>query len=292
MGPVGPAPPADGHVHSEWSWDAFAGSMERSCARAVELGLPSIAFTEHAEFTVSYVSPQVRERMPDHLGRRVSADGTTATPELDVAGYLDCVRRCRERFPGLRIRTGVELSEPHWHQEQVRGLLAGADFDQVLGSVHALPHGGLAVGATELYSRLPPERVVRDYLAEVLRLVGSTAEFAVLAHVDYPARYWPGGVPTGGPAGWPGGYEPELREVLRVLAAGGRTLEVNTRLPLSGRVIEWWWQAGGAAVSFGSDAHQPMAVGHGFAAAAALAEALGFSPATDPTGFWTRRSVL
>lgn len=35
--------PPDGHIHSEWSWDAVVGSMEQSCARAVELGLPSIA---------------------------------------------------------------------------------------------------------------------------------------------------------------------------------------------------------------------------------------------------------
>ncbi|MFC7757916.1 hypothetical protein ACFQY4_07665 [Catellatospora bangladeshensis] len=37
--------PAAGHVHSEWSWDAYVGSMERTCARAVELGLPAVAFT-------------------------------------------------------------------------------------------------------------------------------------------------------------------------------------------------------------------------------------------------------
>jgi histidinol-phosphatase (PHP family) len=36
--------PADSHVHTEWSWDAPDGSMERTCARAVEIGLPAIAF--------------------------------------------------------------------------------------------------------------------------------------------------------------------------------------------------------------------------------------------------------
>ena len=44
--------PADGHVHSEWSWDADLGSMEATtCARAVELGLPAVAFTEHVDCT-------------------------------------------------------------------------------------------------------------------------------------------------------------------------------------------------------------------------------------------------
>jgi histidinol-phosphatase (PHP family) len=43
--------PVDGHVHTEWSWDAPRGAMERTCARAVELGLPAVAFTEHLDRT-------------------------------------------------------------------------------------------------------------------------------------------------------------------------------------------------------------------------------------------------
>ncbi len=43
--------PPDNHVHSEWSWDARSGSMELTCQRAVELGLPAVAFTEHADYT-------------------------------------------------------------------------------------------------------------------------------------------------------------------------------------------------------------------------------------------------
>ena len=40
-----PTPVADRHVHSEWSWDAAQGDMMATCARAVELGLPALAFT-------------------------------------------------------------------------------------------------------------------------------------------------------------------------------------------------------------------------------------------------------
>jgi len=39
----------DGHVHSQWSWDALAGLMEDTCLCAVEFGLPSVKFTEHAD---------------------------------------------------------------------------------------------------------------------------------------------------------------------------------------------------------------------------------------------------
>ena len=43
--------PADGHVHTEFSWDADRGDMNATCARAVALGLPVVAFTEHVDFT-------------------------------------------------------------------------------------------------------------------------------------------------------------------------------------------------------------------------------------------------
>jgi len=44
--------PSDNHVHTRWSWDtAAASTMERSCARAVEHGIPAVAFTEHIDFT-------------------------------------------------------------------------------------------------------------------------------------------------------------------------------------------------------------------------------------------------
>ena len=77
--------------------------------------------------------------------------------------------------------------------------------------------------------------------------------------------------------------------VLRALARSGRALEVNTRLPLDPLIVRWWYEAGGDAVSFGSDAHTPARVGHGFAEAAAMVEAQGFHPGHSPHDFWTRR---
>ena len=41
-------------------------------------------------------------------------------------------------------------------------------------------------------------------------------------------------------------------------------------------------------MTFGSDAHAPGAVGHGFAAAAAVAEAAGFRPGSDAQDLWPR----
>lgn len=284
MPAVAGALPGDTHAHSEWSWDAGAGSMVGSCARAVRLGLPSIAFTEHAEFTRPVIAPPYRALIDEEHRRHLRPDGVFAPPDLDLAGYLGCLEACRERFPGLRVLTGVELSEPHWHPERTAALLAAAPIDRALGSVHALGGPDAARPVDLLFPDRAALDVVRDYLAEVLRLVESSALFHILAHVDFALRYWPA---AAGPFD-PGTVEDELRAVLRALAGSGRALEINTKLPLAPRIVDWWADCGGTRVSFGSDAHRPDRVGHGFAVAADAARAAGFRPGRDPVELWWR----
>ena len=59
--------------------------MEATCRRALELGLPTIAFTEHADFVHAFA-----EQLP-----------------LDLAGYLVAVERCRRACPAPRLLSGV-----------------------------------------------------------------------------------------------------------------------------------------------------------------------------------------
>lgn len=275
--------PPDGHVHTEWSWDAVEGSMERSCEQAVALGLPSIAFTEHADFTRWVIGPEAKARMRPVNAQRVGADGRFSPRPLDTEGYLASVARCRDRYPGLRILTGMELGEPHWHEAGVAALPGIGDFDRLLGSVHSLSPGEPRM-VDHLFGRHEAADLMRAYLAEVLALAESTAPFAVLAHIDYPLRHWPARAGEFSPAA----FEEEYRVVLAALAASGRGLEVNTRVPLPGPILRWWHEAGGEAVSFGSDAHRPSAVARQFPAAAQLAEAAGFRPGVHPHDLWRR----
>jgi histidinol-phosphatase (PHP family) len=258
--------------------------MARSCARAVELGLPSIAFTEHADFTGWIIDPKIRARMRPQNAARVGPDGRFCPPPLDAAAYLACVQRCREEFPGLHILSGTELGEPHWHSEQVKALLAAGTFDRVLGSVHSLEAGGARL-VDFLFDGAEPADLVRAYLAEALRLADSTAPFAVLAHIDYPLRHWP---QRAGPFD-PAAFEDEYRAVLAALARSGRALEANAAVPLPPVIVRWWYEAGGEALAFGSDAHEPSAVARRFAILAGGAEAAGFHPGRHPHDFWHRR---
>jgi histidinol-phosphatase (PHP family) len=258
------------------------GSMERSCAWAVDIGLPAIAFTEHLDHTVWTVDLDALDK-DDLLATLAAPGGQLIPPRFDASGYFEGIERCRERFPALRVLTGLEVGEPHWHAAAVSKVLAVGRFDRVLGSLHCLPTRDGFAEPPGLYRRHAAADVVRTYLAEIARLVADSEVFSVLAHIDYPVRYWP---VQAGPFD-PNVFEDEFRYALRVLAAGGRALEVNTVVPLHPQVVRWWREEGGSAITFGSDAHEPTVLGNRFFEAAAMVEAHGFRPGRHPHDFWT-----
>ena len=278
-------PPADDHVHSRFSWDAFEGDMEATCARAVALGLPAISFTEHVDLT-AWSAPPGGWTWPQGVRGSYDEHGRFLGAPLEVDAYVAEVERCRERFPGLRIRCGIELSEGHWYPDAVADLLRRG-FDRVVGSVHTLADVRVAGEHVEVsagYAQRAATDVVRAYLAEAGAMAASDTPFDVLGHIDYPLRHWPAGA---GPVPWDVLEEP-VRDVLAVLAASGRALEVNTVLPLDLRVVRWWREAGGSAVSFGSDAHSPGELARRFGEVTDAVSASGFRPTGDPTALWAR----
>ena len=245
--------------------------MEATCRRALELGLPAIAFTEHADFVQAF--PEQRP--------------------LDFRGYLQAIERCRAAFPGLRVLSGVELGEPHRFAAEVQAMLGSEPLDRVLASVHCVRVDGEARDMSQgILTPAASAGLMRAYLAETLELVRSDQPFDALAHLDYPKRYWP-------QAQLPfveAEFEEDYRAVLRELARRGAALEVNTTRgapPSRGLcpgpvVLGWWREEGGERVAFGSDSHEPAKIAAGFASAAAMVEAAGFRPARDPAGFWRR----
>ena len=242
--------------------------MERSCERALEIGLPAIAFTEHADWALV------------HEGQH----------PVDIAGYLDAVERCRAKFKGLRILTGVELGEPHWFPRQTAEILAAGPLDRVLGSIHSIRLEGGLLDASQFRLRdgIDFQWAVREYFRETLAMVDSGQPFETLAHIDYPKRYWLDGAAPFREAD----YKEEIRAILSAAARTGRVLEVNTtrgeKLCPDITGVRWWRELGGQAVSYGSDAHQPDKVAMGFEVATQMVESAGFKPAPDPMALWRR----
>jgi len=274
---MGSVLPPDNHVHTQWSWDAPAeASMVRSCEQALAAGLPAVAFTDHLDFTTATDGDRIAA---EHVEPRPYAQMRV----LDVPGYLATVQECRQRYPDLRILTGAEIGEAHLWAASAQAVVTGAGFDRILGSLHAIPFNRRLTAADDLFRRMPADEVMRLYFAELLRLVEGSDIFQVLAHLDFPRRMWPRyGAPYDERV-----FEPEIRAVLRALAGSGRVLEVNTKSPLaSAGLLRWWREAGGTAVSFGSDAHQPWRVGDRFKLAVDVVEAAGYRAGRDRFDFW------
>lgn len=270
--------PPDNHVHTRFSWDtAESSTMLRACERAVAQGLPAIAFTEHLDFTVWLEEDRATA---DGLVDRHPAQQTP----IDVEAYAAEIEECRERFPDLVVWSGIEAGEPHLFAASIAAHLRRSPVDRVLGSLHSLNDQGRLVGVTRLLWQ-EPDATMRRYLAELVDMIESSDVFQVLAHCDFPRRYWPGGSHRYVEKD----FEEEYRTVFRALAASGRALEINTSSPLASvDQIRWFREEGGDAVSFGSDAHQPTRVGEHFDLAVDIVEGAGFRPGRDRFDFWRR----
>ena len=161
--------------------------MVDSCEQAVAAGLPGVAFTDHLDFTTWTDGDQIGTTGLDpHRYARMHL--------LDIEGYLATLDDCRQRFPELRILSGVEIGEAHlWAASAAATVVKAGPGgpDRILGSLHAIPYEGRLTAADDLFRRMPAADVMRRYLTELLRLVEGSDLFQVLAHLDFPRRMWP-----------------------------------------------------------------------------------------------------
>ena len=103
--------------------------------------------------------------------------------------YSEAIEHCRSSFPDLRILSGLEIGEPHWHAD--RSVCARTrTVRPAAGSLHCLPDRDRFQEPGDLYVHRDARQVVRDYLAEVAVLVAAAEAFSVLAHID--TRFVPG----------------------------------------------------------------------------------------------------
>jgi len=281
--------PADSHVHSEWSWDTggprsnAAGRMVATCERALEIGLTTLFFTEHVDLETRWRA--AADDFPAWNAEYIDERGYLHPPMLDVEGYFASLDACRERFPSLTIGSGIEFGQPHRHEARALELLDLSRFDRIIGSLHTLAIGDDVAEPVTLYKLWQPQRVMHDYLIELVRMAREQSIASVITHLDYAIRSWPES--TAGPFD-PVAFKDEIRAAMTAIADAGLALEMNTRR-LQPWMAEWWAECGGQYVTFGSDAHVPEALAHGFVEAAELLTDLGFGPGAARTEPWARR---
>lgn len=248
---------SDSHVHTDCSRDA-ADPATMMCDRAAKLGMYSITITDHCECN------------------RYLADGY----DKSVRQSIFEARKASAIFNGkLHVYSGVELGQPLQELSAASDLFERCEFDFVLASVHNVK------GREDFfdldYGTVNLEEVLEQYFDEIRQTV-EWGGFDSLAHLTYPWRYIVGehGIPLDS-ARW----EKRIDEVLRLLVAKGKALEVNTsgfrqRIGVSMPdlpVLLRYRELGGKLVTLGSDAHRWADVGGGIEQGLELLQKAGFS---------------
>jgi len=253
---------ADYHIHTELCQHA-EGKASAFRARAVELGLPEICFTDHVPNPDGY-DPVNRMRLNQFpLYRTMVADlARTSQPVVLFGIEADYYNGC-ERF--------------------LQDWLPRQEFDLVIGSVHYIDNWGFDN---------PDERHVWDSVdvtntwAAYFNLIGKLADSRladsrladVVGHLDLPKKF---------------GYRPsdqDLKEMaqpaLDRVAAAGMAIEINSsglRRPVHeiypSALLLSLAKARDIPICFGSDAHRPEEVGWQFDASLALARSAGYTHA-------------
>ena len=245
--------------------------MEAICDAAIAQGLSEIAVCDHAEFTP----------LDECYGY------------LRPATYLAEIARCQRKYgQALTVRAGVEVGEPHKHPDAVAALLAGYEFDVVLGSLHFVDD--LPSFSSRYFRDQTLEEGVTSYFS-ALADQAAAGDFDVLAHFDIICRaaYRAFGAAIADYSP----YERLVRQVLRILIERGKGLEINTAttyrrmgdLASTLQVLRWYREMGGGIITLGSDAHCPRDVGAGCDAALDVARAAGFDWLATYEGRQVRR---
>lgn len=249
----------DYQVHSFRSHDGKA-TIADQCAKAVELGLDEIGFSEHKDFDPA-----------DPVVNYFNYDAYMTEIEAARATWGD----------RLKICAGVEIDYQQWFEDRIASYLDNYAFDFVIGSVHYVDR--MTIMSPDYNRTRSAETAYGDYF-RVVRASVDSGLFDILGHLEYANRR--------GLAAWGAydahAYQDALTDLFILMVEKGTVLEINTAglhqdLGVTYPVAEsvaLYTQCGGKLLSIGSDAHHPDQLAHAYPEAAHIASAHGLSHVT------------
>jgi histidinol-phosphatase (PHP family) len=248
--------PADLHMHTPLCRHA-TGEPTEYAARAVQLGLREIGFTDH--------SPMQRDDFDDW---RMLAS------QLDE--YVEKVRRAQRDYPQLTIKLGLEIDYLPGHEEWIRELASRHAWDYFIGSVHYISDTW-AVDNPHMLSKWKERDAfeVWSIYFDRLTMAAESKLFEIIGHADLPKKF--GFVPQQD-------CTPLFTRFLDAAKRNDVAIELNTgglrkecrEIYPSESIVRLAYERG-VPITFGSDAHSPGDVGADFEQAVALAKNVGYT---------------
>ncbi|HHY25341.1 MAG TPA: histidinol-phosphatase HisJ family protein [Desulfitobacterium dehalogenans] len=249
----------DYHMHSLNSSDAH-DEITALCKKAIPRGLQEIAITDHFE----------------------PSSGNEQYLQYNGKKYFSEISEARQRFEGkIKIKSGVELGQPHRFPKHSLKLIEEYPYDYVLGSAHRLPNN---VDFGEVH--YTPENLAaycENYLIE-LKTLAQWDHYDCLGHLDLVKRYAANYQLRANLMD----YQEQLAEILKIVIQKGKGIEVNTSglRQAAGEclpgldIIRLYKELGGEIATVGSDAHWAEDVGKGIPEGMELIRRAGFSYVT------------
>ena len=241
---------ADLHIHSEHSQDSDCPISDIH-ADAVSRGMDLLCITDHCD-----IRPGDDSQTLLAFRKQVMAD----------------VRKSAKMYQDLQILAGVELGGGFLEPKIADRIVAGENYDLVIGSVHGIWFQGERRSTSHFDFGAATEQTVLKYLDQYMDAelyVAENLDVDVLAHLTYIFRYINGKYHRN--VNWRV-QEAKIRRILAAIIARGIPLEINTSclggyynkwLP-SREIVDIYLKMGGYLFTLGSDAHVSSNIGTGF----------------------------
>ncbi|WP_214710003.1 MULTISPECIES: histidinol-phosphatase HisJ [unclassified Exiguobacterium] len=254
----------DGHLHTPFCPHGSSDSLEAYVKRALNQGIKTLTFTEHAPLP---------DRFQDPTPEQDSAMALDLLPR-----YIEALQTLKRSYPELDLRIGLEIDYlPGYESETLALLEPYADvLDEAILSQHfllvddeLLPIDFSAETFDVLVKRVGSfEAVMKQYykaLAAGLAFPWERLKVDRIGHIDLPIKYQHNYT-------WDrSNVQDEQTRLLQTIATRGFGLDLNTaglRKPECGQpyAIDVASEAAALGIPFvlGSDAHIAFDVGAGF----------------------------
>ena len=258
----------DYHVHTQFSDDSVY-PMEDVIKDAISLGLDEICITDHVDYGI---------KVDWDSGQEIRYRNGEPFANVDYPNYVAQIAELQAKYKdAITIKLGLEFGIQTHTIPQYEALFRRYPFDFIILSIHQVEDKEF--WTQDFQQGRTQQEYNERYYEEMLQVVKNYKNYSVLGHMDLIKRYDKAGI-------YPfEKLKPMIAEILKIVIADGKGIEVNTSshrygltdsMP-SAAILRLYKDLGGSIITIGSDSHAPAHLGTYIEEAKAQLREIGFN---------------